>query len=84
MKMKCKAVVKKVLKKTQAQMFKDLKVGDVVEFSIAIESVGFGYSRATHAAWIRCKNLTNNDYTFKSFNEIEKFLAYFVFEEVTE
>lgn len=31
MEMKCKAVVKKVLKKTQAQMFKDLKVGDVVE-----------------------------------------------------
>lgn len=56
----------------------------LLKFSIALESVGFGYSRATHAAWIRCENLTNNDRTFKSFNEIEKFLAYFVFEEVTE
>lgn len=44
----------KIHKKSQIPAFKDLQIGDLIEFSIEIKAVG--RNRGSHAAYINCLN----------------------------
>lgn len=60
--------VVKVIKKTKAKMFKDLKVGSRIQLSIPVKYAGG--NRGTYASYITIRNLDNNECAFKSFNEV--------------
>lgn len=70
--------VKKILRKTQARMFKDLKVGDKIQFSVPIEAAG--RNRSTYATYIKATNLGTNETTCSSFNQLPTVLKAFEFE----
>ena len=73
--------VKKLLKKTSAKIFKDLKVGDTVEFTVKLQRAGSSRGR-TYSTYIQFKNLNNDETSFNSFNQIANILDKFEFEEV--
>lgn len=68
-------------KKSQSPAFKDLKNGDVIEFSVEIKPVGRS-SRGTHATYIRCFNPQTDQVSNLSFNQIARTLECFEFMEV--
>lgn len=72
--------VTKIVKKTKAEMFKDLKVGSKIQLSVLAESVGG--NRGTYASYITIKNLETGDYSHKSFNQIGSVLDKFEFKTV--
>lgn len=72
-------VVTKLNRKTKAQMFQNLKVGDKVQFSIPIKRAGIG--RGTHASYICSKNVETGETNFSSFNQLPSILDAFEFEE---
>ena len=69
----------KIHKKSQSLAFKDLQVGDQIEFSIEIKAVG--RSRGSYAAYINCLNPKTKNESKLSFNQIGKTLDCFEFEE---
>jgi hypothetical protein len=71
--------VVKINKKTKAQMFKNLKVGDRIHLSIAVKAAGS--HRGTYASYITIQNLQTEEVAVKSFNEIGTILDCFEFEE---
>ena len=73
-------VVIRIKGKTQAEMFKDVEVGDKLQFSIPLKHAGG--SRGTHASYITAKNLTKNSLTKRSFNQLPGLLERFELEEV--
>lgn len=74
-------VIKKV-KKTTAVHFKDIKVGDVLEFSMKLSSKGRGRA-GLYATTITVSNLTQGTSdSSKSQTEVSKYLAFFEMEEV--
>ncbi len=83
MKLKCRATCVKVHKKSQSPAFKDLRYGDVIEFSVEIERAG-NASRGTKATFIRCFNPQTNHESNLSFNQIMRVLNNFDFVEVEE
>lgn len=69
------ATVIKINHKSSSPCFKNLKVGDVIEFSVPIQSVGrSGDYRGTLAAYILCHNCRTDVESTLSFNQIEKVL----------
>lgn len=68
-------VVEKVLKKTKAKMFKDLKVGDKIQISVPVKVPGV--NRRTHATYLTVINTNNGEYACKSFNELTPILDCF-------
>ena len=80
MTLKTIATCTEIHKKSQSPAFKDLKNGDIIEFSIEIRSVGRS-SRGTHAAYIRCFNPQTNQVSNLSFNQINRTLECFDFVE---
>ena len=70
--------VTKINRKTKAKLFKDLKIGDKVEFSVPIKRAGS--NRSTYATYIEIKNIETNEYTYSSFNQLPKILDTFEFE----
>lgn len=68
--------VTKILKKTKAMFFEDIKVGDKLQFSADIEYVGTSRGRS-YAVCIQILNLTQIEKAYKTFNELPKFLDYF-------
>jgi len=80
MTLKCKAKCTEIHKKSQSPAFKDLLVGDSVEFSVEIKAVG--RNRGSYAAYIRCFNPKTNQESKLSFNQIGRTLECFEFEEV--
>ena len=73
MTLKTIATCTEIHKKSQSPAFKDLKNGDVIEFSVEIKPVGRS-SRGTHAAYIRCFNPQTNQVSNLSFNQIARTL----------
>lgn len=69
----------KIHKKSQSPAFKDLQIGDLIEFSIEIKAVG--RNRGSHAAYIKCLNPKTQNESKLSFNQIGKTLDCFEFEE---
>lgn len=81
MKLKCKAKCLKILKKTKAKVFKDLQEGDIMDFSIAMASVGSSRGRS-YAPEITCVHERTGEYNRLSFNQIARVLGNFEFEEI--
>lgn len=79
MTLKTTAICKKIHKKSQSPAFRDLQVGDQIEFSIEIKAVG--RNRGSHAAYINCLNPKTQNGSKLSFNQIGKTLDCFEFEE---
>lgn len=76
----CNAEVKKVKKKSQSPAFVGLNVGDVICFSIPMESVG--RNNRTYAAMIHCYNTKTKKTSNLSFNQIGRVLNNFEFNEL--
>ena len=72
----------KIHKKSQSPAFKDLQIGDQIEFSIEIKAVG--RNRGSHAAYILCLNPKTQNESKLSFNQIGKTLDCFEFEEINQ
>lgn len=72
----------KIHKKSQSPAFKDLQIGDKIEFSIEIKAVG--RNRGSHAAYIICLNPKTQNESKLSFNQIGKTLDCFEFEEINQ
>ena len=70
-------IVSKVLKKTRAELFKDLKEGDRIILSIPVKYAG--YNRGVHASYIEVENLSTGKTTYKSFNQLPRLLKCFEF-----
>lgn len=70
--LKTTATVTKINRKSSSPCFKDLKVGDVIEFSVPIIRVG--RHRGTYATYILCHNCRTDTKSKLSFNQIEKVL----------
>lgn len=71
--------VKAIKKKTQAKMFKDLKIGDQIYFSVPIEAAG--RNRSTYATYITVTNMKTLEKTESSFNQLPTILKAFEFEQ---
>jgi len=72
-------VVMKVLKKTKALLFQDVEVGDQLMFSSVLKTAGTNKGK-TYASYIQTTNITKNDYTYSSFNQLPKLMAKFELE----
>ena len=70
--LKTTATVTKINRKSTSPCFKDLKIGDVIEFSVPIVRVG--RHRGTYATYILCHNCRTNVESQLSFNQIDKVL----------
>lgn len=68
-------VVNRIIKKTRAKMFKNLKVGDEIQLSVEVAYAG--RNGGTHATYILIENLRTGEFTAKSFNEISIILDNF-------
>lgn len=70
----------KINRKSSSPCFKDLKFGDVIEFSVPIVRVG--RHRGTYATYILCHNCRTDVESQLSFNQIEKVLECCELEEI--
>lgn len=75
-----KYFVAEVKKRTQAKLFKNLKVGDVIEFSVPLKRAGCSDGR-TYASYVVIENLKSSERISKSFNQIARCLECFKFVE---
>jgi len=76
-------VVKSIAKKTKAALFKDVEVGDRLQFEIKLRSVGRG--RGLYATYVTARNLTKGVAdSSKSQTEISNILQLFELEEENE
>ena len=71
--------VVKINGKTQAKLFKDLKIGDKIQLSIPVDYAGF--NRGTYASYITVENIVTGNKTYKSFNLLPTLLNNFDFVE---
>lgn len=78
--LKTTAIVTKINRKSTSPCFKDLKVSDVIEFSVPIVRVG--RHRGTYATYILCHNCRTDVESQLSFNQIEKVLECCELEEI--
>lgn len=83
MTLRTSAKITKINRKSSSPCFRDLKVGDVIEFSISIKRVGRS-SRGTHAAYIRCCNMQTGNVSVLSFNQIVNILNCCEMEELED
>lgn len=77
-----KLVVSRIIDKTRAKFFKDLKRGDVIEFSVPLKAAGS--NKGTYATDVKVYCYRTNDYTHKTFNQMANVLLNFDFEEFDE
>lgn len=73
--------VQRLTKKSKAQGFETLEVGDILTFTATISSPGRG-SRGTYAKCIEIKNNKTGEIGYQTFGEIEKRLSNFEFEQL--
>ncbi len=79
-----KIMIAKINKKTRAQMFKELKEGNLIVFELSLKGSGIGSSGRSYASYIKITNLETNEFTYKSLNELGYILNAFELEEVGE
>lgn len=72
--------VVKINRKTTAQMFKNLKEGDQIEFYVPIKYAG--RNRGTYATYITIKNINTGETTQSSFNQLSSILNAFELEVI--
>lgn len=83
MEMICIAKYTAINKKSKAQGFKTLEVGDILTFTATISSPGRG-SRGTYAKCIEIKNNKTGEIGYQTFGEIDKRLSNFEFEQIND
>lgn len=77
--------VKKIKKKTRAQMFENLEVGDSIILYIPVAHAGTLHSSSgTMASYITAENLETGETTKASFNQMPKRLNVFEFVKVDD
>lgn len=74
--------VTKIKKKTRAQFFEDIEVGDVLIFQSSVRGPGRG--RGTYAGTIVTMNQTKDTAKAKTPNQLDDILENFTLEEVIE
>lgn len=79
MEMSCIARCVSISKKSKAQGFKTLEVGDVVTFTTPIESVGRNSRGGTYSTYIKCKNNRTGEEGYQSFNMLGRLLKNYEF-----
>ncbi len=75
--LRLKLRVTKIKKKTQARVFKDLKIGDEILLSSTLDNYA-GYQKM-----LKVKNLVTGEEDFKYFTIISNILDKFEFEEIS-
>ena len=70
----------KIYKKSGSPAFKDIIVGDKILFSCDIKPCG--RNKSTYATYICCKNERTGEESNLSFNQIQRVLKNFEFEEM--
>ena len=83
MKMICVAECTAINKKSKASGFKDLRIGDVMTFSICLQRAGKNGGR-TLASYIDCKNMRTEEEGLWSFNEIDRYINGYEFKQLNE
>jgi hypothetical protein len=79
--LKGRFMIFKVLKKTKAKMFMDLKQDDIIELTVDLSPTG--YSRnGIYAKYINCSNLITGDKSEFSFNQLAKILECFKLKQI--
>lgn len=81
-KLKCVVKITKILKKSYAIMFRDIKEGDKVLFSMDLAGVGSTSCKTSRPAKIACCNLTSGQRVVKTLNELCQILKSFEYEEI--
>ena len=72
--------INKILKKSSAEMFADLKVGDTVKFSVDLKRAG--RNGGSYATYIKAEHLESGNTNHSSFNHMPSIISRFEFEEV--
>lgn len=73
-----------IIKKTNAKIFKDIEVGDILQFSVPLEYAGTG-SGGTYAVDIRVENISKpGNIAYKTFNQLPSLLRHFELEEIPD
>lgn len=67
------ATVTKINRKSTSPCFKNLKVGDVIEFSVPVSYARYS-GHGTCAIYIRCYNRRTNAESRLSFNQLDRVL----------
>ena len=83
MKMICIAKCTAINKKSKAQGFETLEVGDVVYFTAELAATGRS-SNGTYAAYVRIENERTSEIGYKSFNELGRLLSNYEFKQLNE
>lgn len=76
-------MLSKIISKSDAKMFKDLCVGDIIVFSTTIRNVGSSRGRS-YAIFMDAKNVKTDEVIKKSFNEMSNILRKFEFKIYNE
>lgn len=71
--------IDKILKKSSAKMFADLKVGDTVKFSVDLKRAG--RNGGSYATYIKAEHLESGNTNYSSFNQMSSIISRFEFEE---
>lgn len=79
--LKTTATVTKINRKSSSPCFKDLKIEDVINFSVPISYAGYA-GHGTCATYIKCYNNRTGAESRLSFNQIHKVLECCELEEV--
>lgn len=79
-----KIMITKINRKTKAQMFKNLKEGNLIVFELSLKRSGKQYAPRIYASYIKITNLETNEFTYKTSNELSYILNAFELEEVGE
>lgn len=75
MNLTCVAKCLTVKKKTKAQMFQNVQVGDIIEFTLPLQPVGSKRGiGGTYASFVKCVNKRTNEETQFSLNQFGLFL----------
>ena len=70
----------RIYKKSSSPAFKDMEVGDKILFSCEIEPAG--RTKTTYAKYLCCQNQRTGNNSYLSFNQIDRVLKNFEFEEL--
>lgn len=81
MELKCSARCVTIKKATKTKMFSNVQVGDVINFSVRLKRAGISRGR-TYATYITCENCRTEEETELTFNQIDRVLDNFDFEEI--
>jgi hypothetical protein len=69
--------ITRIVKPTKAEFFRNLKVGNLVRFSMEMKGPGRTGRSGVYASYIKIHNLSTGSYTSRSMNELDNRLENF-------